>query len=474
MFKYDSNEAGVRTAPNIFQSGVFHENRDSRAAQDVVMPFTARINNRTYNGRMFSLERIVLDGTALEEQSGAVVHKLFEGDVRSPQVLQMRLLMSGYVFEFVADVHLISDPQKSEVLAYQIVDMNPTARKSLQRVVRSFFSGRIPDADVLINSKDEETPNGGTAARNVKRKPIIAQTLTIMTSCIVLILVCAISIVAIYNRISVVESTFATVTAPQTLIRSPEPGRVSAINLGLNQAVVRDEKLFEIQSSQVESELELAKTRLGYALEFRANGQTPMAGKIEALNSGFKNISISSDSTNVLIGTIDHEIQLETGHLRALELRKAALGSYAPCDCVVAWAETNGTWVQGGDPVAILVHNGANDMRVEALVNLSHVGRLDVGQDAYVKTPNGQSFISATIERISVGTVREPRFGFPDSLKKQPSQASVIIRYSEELPIEWISAPLEVYFTKPIGFDFPQRFANWIMHLFGDVDVVQT
>jgi len=134
----------------------------------------------------------------------------------------------------------------------------------------------------------------------------------------------------------IIESSFASVTAPSVDILSPGIGRLELAVGPAGHMVKRDDQLFELKTAAIEADLELARARVA-----------------------------------------------------------AALTQYAPCDCVVSWVEEDGAWLIEGDPLMTLAKIGPDHLRVEALIPLVHAKGFTPGQSAFVRLSGTDELIPA-------------------------------------------------------------------------------
>ncbi|HSF62977.1 MAG TPA: hypothetical protein VLA78_01230, partial [Paracoccaceae bacterium] len=71
--------------------------------------------------------------------------------------------------------------------------------------------------------------------------------------------------------------------------------------------------------------------------------------------------------------------------------------------------------------------------------------------DAHLRLPGGGAHRALRVERITLDPAQQPRWGFPEWLRREPTVASVLLAPIDgDLDDSLIGAPFEVVFTAPV------------------------
>jgi hypothetical protein len=345
----------------------------------------------------------------------------------------------------------------------RITKLHENARESMRRVIRYYQSGRLPTPDEILAAESEETPISDAPAPESVAPRRRRQVLALVVSGAVLAGVIAAASVSIYNRVFVIRSEFATITAPKLDVLAAATGRLIVDAPAAGQSVVRDQLLYTIQSPELDSELALLDAQI------EAIKGVPAADVVkESNNSSVKFLSAGDTSEGVSARSNEAQLQLIIGQRKALELRREELSDFSACDCTVAWTAENGSWIKKGEPVAVLARTSNEAMRIEALVKLKNIDGLTPGATAYFRDPKSRKLEEAVVERVSLDPERQPRYGFPDWMRQDPTLGSVTLALNSPVSPEWIGLPIEVMFVRPIGLS--RGGGSAIASVFGERD----
>ena len=438
------------------QPGVFHQPRDARPLVKIDIPFTMLIGDHVLTGQHFTLNQITTlrhgeDGRDLS-RSEITASKFGSEPVSAGMVVQLHGYDIGLNLKVILSPR---QPDESGSFSFGIVDMDPVGKDAFRQIIRSYHSGYLPGADELLVKTDPET---GRALRDTESPNAVPnkwlQGLAIVMSTAMLLFISALSVAALYQRFFIVQSDFAAFTAPQLEFKSTARGQVELGSLEVGDMTSRDQVLYQVQVGDLDAEIEYAVAhiemlQLSSGTELKMpptdpSGSTLGRIQIETLNNG--------PVVPVPGGNLSAQIRLESARLDALELRRAELTEYAPCDCLVAYSVENGTFVNGGDNVVVLARVGSVDIQVEATVNLKHASEFFVGQMATIENPATGETTPARISRISLDGSQQPRFGFPEWVRHQPTLASIMLAPQTPVSSNMIGLPVTVRIEKPSVF----------------------
>ena len=433
--------------------GVVDEYRDNRTFSDVVLPFVARTDGFLLQGTKFSIGgfELLQEGTDVIDGEQIVLdHRAF---ALNDQPFQLRINLSGFVLELSIRAGFvgIEGDEHDRRLLFAITEISEREEQALRRVIRAYLNGQIANADDVVRAMDQPTGFGKSPATKAAEpipvsrwKPRLIAGFTSLLCASVLI----VSLIALFDRFMIIESEFASVTAPKVDILSPGVGSLNLNVPGAGAMVQRDQRLFDIGSAKLASDLELARARVRF-LQANLERRTRFVPQLDldSLNEdqikAVRNLGPDDNS----IRQLNDQVSLEEGRLKSLELRAADLTQYSPCDCVVAWSEENGAWLLDGEPILTLAKIGTDYLKVEALVHLDYAKEFEVGQPAFVRLSATSRLIPAEIEDILLDSQDRPRVGFPPWLRKDHSLGSVILRIDEDLSPELIGSPVDVLVT---------------------------
>ncbi len=432
--------------------GVVDEPRDGRTYSEVVLPFVARSDNFVLQGTKFSIGGFELlhEGTDVITGDQVVLdHKAF---ALNDQPFQLRINLSGFVLELAIRAGFVGMEGEGadQRLLFAITDISPREEQALRRVIRAYLNGQIANADDVMRAMDDPTGTGKAPAKPAEvvvrsnwKPRMIAGFASVLCA-----LILTVSLISIYDKYMIIESSFASVTAPKVDILSPGMGRLELAVGQAGDTVSRDDPLFALRAAKIEADLDLSRARLAFLEASRdRRGLIINPRDVSALDEPqIKAVqSLGPDAASIEL--LEDEISLEIGRMKALELRLAALSQFAPCDCVVSWVQEDGAWLIEGDPLMTLAKTGPDHLRVEALIPLKDAKNFTNGQSAFVRLAGTQRLIPATIETILLDGQTRPRIGFPTWLRKDHSLGSVTFVVQEPLPPSTIGVPADVFVT---------------------------
>ncbi|MFD2438397.1 PilZ domain-containing protein [Modicisalibacter luteus] len=234
-----------------------HERRDERRHVRIEAPFQVKLED----GRSLPGHDLSLGGFSIHSD------KPFE----EGYVASMSLLLMAGAAELIVPVTaraLRNQPERkgnSHETAFEITKIDQRHRELLRRVIRSHLSGRYAAIEDLIEKEDPQTPRKrntrAVAAQASKPKKPWGRYSLLLLAGLTLIAVAA---ATAYRNFMLIEPSFAAVTAPRVDIRAPGPGILAEHNLQAGDKVTRDQKLTEVNNSDLQTQLILAKASYTY------------------------------------------------------------------------------------------------------------------------------------------------------------------------------------------------------------------
>ncbi|TDX32958.1 HlyD family secretion protein [Modicisalibacter xianhensis] len=431
-----------------------HERRDERRHVRIDAPFQVKLED----GRSLPGHDLSLGGFSIHSD------KPFE----EGRVASMSLLLMAGSAELIVPVTARALRNQSErkgnshEIAFEIVKIDQRHRELLRRVIRSHLSGRYAAIEDLIEREDPQTPRkrntrAAAAQTSKTKKPWGRYSLLILAG----LTLVAVAAATAYRNFMLIEPSFAAVTAPRVDIRAPGPGILAEHDLQAGDKVKRDQKLTEVNNSDLQTQLILAKASYTYNQQLIENmreaieapGDSNVTMPESTSPSGGEPSSYESVSPEVARARIEQfetARDFESSRIDALEARVAANTIYSPCDCQVAWAlsSAGGTWINESERIMTLLRTGPNDVMAEALVHMSDIARIEPHQKAYIALPNASEPIEATVRTIALDVESQPRAGFPKWVRQQQNVASVLLVPEEPLPASAVGVPVDVRFSE--------------------------
>jgi len=158
----------------------------------------------------------------------------------------------------------------------------------------------------------------------------------------------------------IIESSFASITAPKVDILSPGMGRLDLATGPAGHRVKRDDDLFVVQNAELQAELELARARVTF-LEASRNRKSKIINTrdVSALDEPQIKAIQELGPDEASIELLEDEISLEMGRVKALELRLSAAPASAsrngcarttPLDQSPFWSNKSSTQTPSASP----------------------------------------------------------------------------------------------------------------------------
>ncbi len=368
----------------------------------------------------------VVNGVALSIEGFEVSKDTSLSHSKRARSFTLRLKIGSFVLEVPVKASFQGETERNgrATMLYGFTNVDNGERDALRRYIRAHLSGHVVTVDDVVRRQDMPTSsrgrtsnngrNGNGRNNNASSNPVVRAVRGFFNLAVTLGVIAIIAFIgafAIYDRVTVVRSHFAAITAPNVTMISPSAGQLTVSGPVAGHEVQRDDELVRIVSPSLDADL------------IRARAQA------RATNSGVARANVA-----------------------ALELEAAGNALYAPCDCRVLWAPENGGWVLEGDRLYTLVRTEQGDLRVEALVHVRDVDRLYRGQTAYISWPESDQISEGTIEFIALDGIRQSRAGFPDWLRQDQSLVSVMIVPSDPVDPDLIGHPVNVMVRTELPF----------------------
>lgn len=418
--------------PSEAHQAVRHERRGSPSTKVVDLPFALIVAGHSVRGDKLSANHLYVKSGKRSISTGleSAANSLFGSNewLDADLWLDFSNLSMGLNLR----VRKVGETSENELILE--IQADEDVRRDLEVVVRSSASGKLEQALLVAELRDAPTRMKRDTANDLsepdpgRRNGTKRHWFGLGVGLAATLIVLATALASIYNSVFVTRSSFATVSAPRLELLAPVQGQVFGLDFQPGDKVSREDVLFQIESPSLEAELILAEAKIEAIQRERRLALTGLA----------------ADSQ------IEQNVGLAIAEFKALQLRQSELTGYASCDCTVVWRQEPETFVQPGGRVVVLAKSDDESLRVEALVALSETAGLNVGQSAYLRIPNRSDMLPVEIERITLDPLQEPRWGFPDWLRKEPTLASILLKSESELDVDLVGQPLEVMFMHPI------------------------
>jgi hypothetical protein len=483
-------------------------NRSPHKSHAVYLPFFLVHELVVFEGISFTQDEMRVYAVAVGQDDSAPRSALPIGRV-TPVLL--RVVLHGFVFELKLRAKLASRNRRSSehTMTFTFHDLSPAHREALRKIIRSYHAGLVASPAELLEEADEPTfgaASATTAAPQTvadRQRRLWRNGISLGASALVILASVLYVASSLYDHFVYLPAQYATVTAPRIDLRAPEMGQLKSRVDKVGEQVARDAPLFTISADALDAELIETAARIEAladdpastpavmdTLPLQTGGTFFPAQQITSL-SGQNSATILSDltgaaympdtqandmgndadgSTGALTGAVPDTaattttdsaetrsdkaaLSLLEGRQRALDLRKASLSAFAPCDCSVRWFQEDGAWVVPGDVVMTLARTSPAVLRIEALVKVSDATKMSAGQSAVITPKNGGKPFEARIERVTLDPESQPRVGFPDRLRKEDTLASVLLTTDQPLSDADIGQPFDVVMRRPTFFD---------------------
>ncbi|MBY6201677.1 HlyD family secretion protein [Maritalea mobilis] len=417
--------------------------RSSTLYHAIQLPFFVVLNDVILDGHSLSLEEFDAHHAPSWQREGDE----FAIDVGTRTEVRLRISLYGFVCEVtvLAEVIEIIEDREDRVIRFAFRDMSRQTREALRRISRSYHAGYVASPSDLLENQDPQTLNEkkdepAPEDARLKWRRVVGMGLSVG----VIVGTFAFIGTALYERFVLINASFATITAPKVEMISADMGQVRTPIEAVGQILQRDDPIYEISSAELSSEEASLVAQIDYLTEINEE----MQNDPEVLALSPAGIPFSSPAE------VRRALALAEGELRALQLRIAELQGFSPCDCMVSWFQEDGAWVVPGDTVAVLARTESEALRVEALVHVSQIEDVHIGQSAVVTDEATGRTIPARVERITLDPRQQPRVGFPQWLRQEPTVASVMLSIDEALDPGMIGQPMQVAIrrTELLGF----------------------
>lgn len=434
----------VQNAHDREASSVRHEPRNERMHVRVQLVFSVHIAGSSYEGHDVSVSGFSTREPArvAEDQSARC---------------ELAFRCRGFRAAIPACARPVRAPGDDHGTHFEFTEIGAAEARILRRLIQAHLSGTHLTVEDLAAREDPQTvrdrvtrtvrlPNPAPSMlRFASTLGIIAALLLVLTA-------------ALYERIFVVEPGFSAVTAPAITIRAPTRGELTAHDLDAGDRVTRDQRLLSVVNPEDRAQLDLARATLEYNKRLVDN----LHASLEA--SGGKRISVVSggptaDSAPVLtdlspleakarIREFESSYEFSKARIRALEARVAASDVYSPCECIVQSIRSGDGdyWVQEDTVLATLIESEPEDIKVEALVHLDEISRIETGDNAQLIMPATGELRRARVAAIQLDSQTIERAGFPQWARQDMSHGSVMLVMNEPLTPSLVGHPVRVRF----------------------------
>jgi hypothetical protein len=148
------------------------------------------------------------------------------------------------------------------------------------------------------------------------------------------------------------------------------------------------------------------------------------------------------------IREFESSYEFSKARIRALEARVAASEVFSPCECIVQSIRSGDGdyWVQEDAILATLIESEPEDIKVEALVHLDEISRIETGDRAQLVMPTTGELRRARVAAIQLDSQTIERAGFPRWARQDMSHGSVMLQMSEPLTPSLVGHPVKVRF----------------------------
>jgi hypothetical protein len=421
-----------------------HEPRNERMHVRVQLPFSVYIAGSRHQGNDVSV-------------SGFSTRNAVRVDRDQSARCELAFRCPGFRATIPACARPVRTPDGDRGTHFEFTDIGAAEARILRRLIQAQLSGTHLTVEDLAAREDPQTVRDRVKRTVQLPNPApsmlrFAGTLGIIAA---LLLVLA---AALYERIFVIEPGFAAVTAPAITIYAPTRGELAAHDLDPGDRVTRDQRLLSIVNPEDRAELDLARATLEYNKRLVENLNASLkasGGRRVAVVSGGPTAGsapvltdLSPLEAKARIREFESSYEFSKARIRALEARVAASEVFSPCECIVQSIRSGDGdyWVQEDAILATLIESEPEDIKVEALVHLDEISRIETGDRAQLVMPTTGELRRARVAAIQLDSQTIERAGFPRWARQDMSHGSVMLQMSEPLTPSLVGHPVKVRF----------------------------
>jgi hypothetical protein len=300
-----------------------------------------------------------------------------------------------------------------------------------------------------------------------------------------------------FETFFVIQSSFAAVTAPGIELRAVDEGELVLNGVVPGATVTVGQIIGRISNPALEHDLEIETTRLDSsrtlveqltaavagapastsvpedgvqpvaAVDFSSLPRVPgssyrvqvLADVAPVLGDVFDGFSmrgpvpdragLSTEAvtldTRRRIDELNSALDVQERKVSALNAAVDALSLRSPCDCRVYAVDvgTGDSWIGRGDKIADLVPSDTSDVRIEARIPARLVDSVRPGQEVRIDLPDGQPSVAGTVVAVVLDGEPIPRVGFPEWIRQDRAEVSVIVAPAGPIPAEMIGTAVK-------------------------------
>jgi multidrug resistance efflux pump len=432
------------TTPSSRDLPIRNERRDERMHIRVRLPFHVTIGRKKYAGRDISVSGLsTADRTNVDEG-------------RSVQC-EISVRCNGFRATLPVTLRALDSRRDQEFQRFEIVDIAHAEAGILQRLIHARLSGVHLTLDQLAATEDSQTVRNRVKTAIDPPKATSSLVRFVGTLAVIGVLILGLG-AALFERLFVIQPNFAAVTAPEIKIFAPADGDLAPHEHDPGDVVKRDQPLIRIEDREAKAQLVLARATLKYNENLIANLRESMkkgkGGSVTITTGGPESgsapaiVKLTPLQVRTRIKELETALLFTKAKVRALEARMANRTIYSPCDCIVYSMRSGdgGYWVQKGSLIAKLIESNPKYIKVEALVHLNEISRIEPNDRAEVILPTTGESLGARVTAIQLDSQNIERAGFPQWARQDMSHGSVILAMEDPLPPSLVGHPVEVRF----------------------------
>ncbi|HVY20013.1 MAG TPA: hypothetical protein VHA70_08010 [Bauldia sp.] len=420
--------------------GVVVEARDQRDFVEVAAEFQVIVAGLKLDGVRLSRRHVVARAPA--DPATKRTWTMRDGE-RVP--LLVRIGLSGFVLEIAAyGVRRFALTQAGGHFRFDLQGMDRRNEAALAQVVRTLLRGEYPTVEEFAGPADTETPIASPrkAERGFRGRALAIGGLAALFA----LGLAAYGALSVYAGFMTERSTIATLTAPRIDLFAATSGIVQANRSFSGLDVTRDQHLLSVFAPDLSADIQASEAKVGYYDALLGDGAAKANGLRDTIAPvGFDDLGLPQAAKPAMLR---HARDFELGILQSLKTQSAALDVFAPCNCRVVWAADPRSTVKAGDLLVTLARTTPDDLRIEALFDLSEATAIHPGQRAKILDPATGDRITATVEQVLLDATDSPRIGVPEALRRDASHATVVLKAATPPTHLRIGAPLEVVILK--------------------------